>query len=60
MAFQLSSEPEVDLFASLCTNQCQHYSTLENLLPLEALELNTQASIEVSDGLGISSYGISL
>ena len=32
--------PEVDLHASSHTTQCQHYNTLETLLPLEALGLN--------------------
>ena len=32
--FQLWHQPEVDLLASSCTNQCQHNYTFENLLPV--------------------------
>ena len=39
-AFELRGQLGVDLLASTHTNQCQHYYTLENLLPLEALEFN--------------------
>ena len=39
-AFHFWSLPEVDLLASSCSTQCQHYFTLETLLPLGVLELN--------------------
>ena len=39
-AFHLWGLPEVDLLASSCSTQCQHYFTLETLLPLGVLELN--------------------
>ena len=39
-AFCLLGLPEVDLLASSCSTQCQHYYTLETPLPLGALELN--------------------
>ena len=39
-AFHLWALPEVDLLASSFTTQCQQYYTLENLIPLGALELN--------------------
>ena len=38
--FQLYGQQEVALLSSSHTYQCQHYHTLENQLPLEALELN--------------------
>ena len=41
VAFQLWGKPSVDLLASSGTNQCQLYYTLENLLPLGALRLNS-------------------
>ena len=40
MAFQLWGQVEVDPLASLCTNHCQHYYTLENSLPLGAFGLH--------------------
>ena len=40
VALHLWGLPEVDLLASSHTNQCQHYYTLETLLPLGALGLN--------------------
>ena len=40
VAFCLCSLPEVDLLASSCSTQCQHYFTLETPLPLGALGLN--------------------
>ena len=40
-AFKLWGQPEVDLLASSCTNQCQHYYTFENPLPLVAFGFNT-------------------
>ena len=39
-AFHLWGLPEVDLLASSCSTQCQHYFTLETPLPLGALGLN--------------------
>ena len=39
-AFPLWGLPEVDLLASSCSAQCQHYFTLETPLPLGALGLN--------------------
>ena len=39
-AFCLWGLPEVDLLASSCSTQCQHYFTLETPLPLGALGLN--------------------
>ena len=39
-AFHLWGLPEVDLLASSCSTQFQHYFTLETPLPLGALELN--------------------
>ena len=39
-AFHLWGLPEVDLLASSCSTQYQHYFTLETLLPLGALALN--------------------
>ena len=39
-AFHLWGLPEVNLLASSCTTQCQHYYTLESPLPLGALGLN--------------------
>ena len=39
-AFYLWGLPEVDLLASSCTIQCQHYYTLKPPLPLGALGLN--------------------
>ena len=39
-AFQLWSQPEVDLFSSSCTNEYQLYYTLEQTLPPGALGLN--------------------
>ena len=39
-AFHLWGLPEVDLLASSCSTQCQHYFTLETPLPLRALGLN--------------------
>ena len=39
-AFRLWGLPEVDLLASSCSTQCQHYFTLETPLPLGALGLN--------------------
>ena len=39
-AFCLWGLPEVDLVASSCSTQCQHYYTLEIPLPLRALALN--------------------
>ena len=39
-AFQLGDKLGMDLLASSHTNQCQHFYTLENLLPLVALGLN--------------------
>ena len=39
-AFQLWDLPEVDLLASSCTTQYQHYYTFETPLPLGALGLN--------------------
>ena len=39
-AFHLLGLPEVDLLASSHSTQCQHYFTLETLLPLGALGLN--------------------
>ena len=39
-AFHLWGLPEVDLLASSCTTQCQHYYPLESLLLLWALGLN--------------------
>ena len=39
-AFHVWCLPEVDLLASSCSTQCQHYFTLETLLPLGALVLN--------------------
>ena len=39
-AFCLWGLPEVDLLASSHSTQCQHYFTLETLLPLGALGLN--------------------
>ena len=39
-AFCLWGLPEVDLLASSCSTQCQHYFTLETPLPLGALRLN--------------------
>ena len=39
-AFHVCGLPEVDLLASSCTTQCQHYYTLESPLPLAALGLN--------------------
>ena len=38
--FCLWGLPEVDLLASSCFTQCQHYFTLESTLPLGALGLN--------------------
>ena len=38
-AFHLWGLPEVDLLASSCFTQCQHYYTWESLLPLGALGL---------------------
>ena len=40
-AFQLWGQPQVDMLASSCTNQCQLYCTLEKPLPSGALGLNT-------------------
>ena len=40
LAFCLWGLPEVDLLASSCSTQCQHYFTLETPLPLGALGLN--------------------
>ena len=39
-AFHLWGLQEVDLLASSCTTQCQHYYTLGTLIPLEDLELS--------------------
>ena len=39
-AFHLWDLPEVDLLASSCSTQCQHYFTLETPLPLGTLVLN--------------------
>ena len=39
-AFHLWGLPEVDLLASSCSTQCQHYFTLETPLPQGALGLN--------------------
>ena len=39
-AFHLWGLPEVDLLASSCSTQCQHFFTLETPLPLGALGLN--------------------
>ena len=39
-AFYLLGLPEVDLLASSCSTQCQHYHTLESSLLLGALGLN--------------------
>ena len=39
-AFHLWGLPEVDLLASSCSTQCQHYYTLESPPPLGALWLN--------------------
>ena len=39
-AFHLWSQLKVDLLATSHTNQCQHYYTLENPIPLGALGLN--------------------
>ena len=39
-AFHLWGIPEVDLLASSCSTQCQHYYTLKCPLPLGALGLN--------------------
>ena len=39
-AFHLLGLPEVDLLASSCSTQCQHYFTLETPLPLGAFRLN--------------------
>ena len=39
-AFHLWGLPEVELLASSCSTQCQHYFTLETPLPLGALGLN--------------------
>ena len=39
-AFHLWGLPEVDLLASSCSTQCQHYFTLETPLPVGALGLN--------------------
>ena len=39
-AFHLWGLPVVDLLASCCSTQCQHYFTLETPLPLGALGLN--------------------
>ena len=39
-AFHLWGLPEVDLLASSCSTQCQHYFTLETPLPLGAFRLN--------------------
>ena len=39
-AFHLWGLPEVDLLASSCSTQCQHYFTLETPLPLGAWGLN--------------------
>ena len=39
-AFHLWGLPEVDLLASSCSTQWQHYFTFETLLPLGALGLN--------------------
>ena len=38
--FHLWGLPEVDLLASSCSTQCQHYFTLETPLPVGALGLN--------------------
>ena len=38
--FSLWGLPDVDLLASSCSTQCQHYYTLESPLPLGALGLN--------------------
>ena len=40
VAFHLWGLPEVDLLASSCSTQCQHYFTLETPLPLGVLGLN--------------------
>ena len=40
VAFCLWGLPEVDLLASSCSTQCQHYFTLETPLPVGALGLN--------------------
>ena len=37
VAFEFFSQLEVDLLAYSHTNQCQHYCTLENQLPMGAL-----------------------
>ena len=37
VVFQLWGQLEMDLFASSCTNYCQHYYILMNLLPLGIL-----------------------
>ena len=46
--FQLWGQPEVDLLLYSHTNQCWHYYTLENPLPLGAFSLNSfQPSLEI-------------
>ena len=42
-AFHLWGLPEMDLLASSCSTQCQHYFTLETPLPLGALGLKPSA-----------------
>ena len=56
-AFHLWGLPEVDLLASSCSTQCQHYFTLEIQLPVGALGLNAFSNpwnFQVS--YGVSSY----
>ena len=43
--FHLLGLPEVDLQASFHSTQCQHYYTLESLLPLGALDVSGKLSV---------------
>ena len=59
-AFCLRGLPEVDLLASSCSTQCQHYYTLETPLPLGVLELNAFSHPwDFSGKLCVSSTGSS-
>ena len=59
-SFCLWSLPEVNLLASSCTTQFQHYGTLETPLPLGALGLSAfNQSLGTSGNLCLSSFCIS-
>ena len=55
VAFCLWGLPEVDLLASSCSTQCQHYFTLETPLPLGSLGWMLLASLDFSGKLYVSS-----